>query len=87
MFVFVGEGWGGGGGCFYDTEMTLWRWNELFSEGKSFRYHGNSPFLAVAADDDVILFVCFTNEAMAAHVSRYLPRDYRRLTWLNVARA
>ena len=46
-----------------------------------------SPFLAVAADDDVILFVYFTNEAMAAHVSRYLPRDYRRLTWLNVAGA
>ena len=28
----------------------------------------HSPFLAVAADVDVILFVCFTNEAMAAHV-------------------
>ena len=50
-------------------------------------FHGNSPFLAVAADVDVILFVCFTKEAMAAHVSRYLPRDYRRLTWLNVAGA
>ena len=33
-------------------------------------FHGNSLFLAVAvaADVDVILFVCFTNEAMAAHV-------------------
>ena len=31
-------------------------------------FHGNSPFLAVAADVDFILFVCFTNEAMAAHV-------------------
>ena len=31
-------------------------------------FHGNSPFLAVAADVDVILFVCFTNEVMAAHV-------------------
>ena len=31
-------------------------------------FHGNSPFLAVGADVDVILFVCFTNEAMATHV-------------------
>ena len=51
---------------------------------------GIAPFLlltSVSADDDVILFVYFTNEAMAAHVSRYLSRDYRRLTWLNVAGA
>ena len=48
---------------------------------------GIAPFLLLLRMMMLFCFFCFTNEAMAAHVSRYLPRDYRRLTWLNVAGA
>ena len=68
------------------TILSAVIWDAIIAD-HLWQYHGNSSFLAVVADDDAILFVCFTNEAMATHVSRYLPRDYRRLTWLNVAEA
>ena len=48
---------------------------------------GIAPFLLLLRMMMLFCFFCFTNEAMAAHVLRYLPRDYRRLTWLNVAGA